>query len=97
MAVNETSALELVKARLTRLTGDTSLDFYLQPRIRATIVKLTMEGLRLDDSDRALMLVVDQAVWDYQNRDKPGPEPLWLRKEKLEYWLCLRQGEGGGT
>lgn len=97
MAVNETSALELVKARLTRLTGDTSLDFYLQPRIRATIEKLTKEGLQLDDSDRALMLVVDQAVWDYQNRDNPGPEPLWLRKEKREYWLCLRQGEGGGT
>ena len=44
MAVNETSALELVKARLTRLTGDTSLDFYLQPRIRATIGKLTKKA-----------------------------------------------------
>ena len=39
------------------------------------------------------MLVVDTTVYQYQNRDKPGGMPEWLRLRRRERWLR----EAGGT
>ena len=84
---NLETALGLVKARLNRLAGDTSLDTYLQARISAAVQSLENTGITLTDSQEDLMLVVDVAVWQYQNRDKPGSMPEWLRLERRERWF----------
>ena len=84
---NLETALGLVKARLNRLAGDTSLGTYLQARISAAVQSLEDTGITLTDSQEDLMLVVDVAVWQYQNRDKPGSMPEWLRLERRERWF----------
>lgn len=87
MAVNTSTALALMKARLNRLSTDTALDAYLTARINAAEKELTGIGISLTDSTSDLMLVVDLAVWQYQNRDKPGGMPDWLRLRRRERWL----------
>lgn len=87
MAVNEVTALELVKARLNRLQSDTSLDKYFQSRVRAAMEYLEGIGIQLTDSQEDLMLIVDMAVWQYQNRDNPGAMPEWLRLHRRERWI----------
>lgn len=87
MAVNETTALSLVKARLNRLQSDTSLDEYLQARVTAAAQELQDIGIDLNNSTEDLMLVVDFTVWKYQNRDNPGAMPDWLRLTRRERWL----------
>ena len=87
MVVNTTTALSLVKARLNRLDSDTTLDTYFQARIDAVIADLTATGIELDSSQRDLMLVVDMAVWDYQNRDHKSGMPEWLRLKRRERWI----------
>ena len=87
MGVNHETALSLMKARLNRLANDTSLDQYFTARITAAETQLTEIGIDLTDSDDDLLLVVDLAVWQYQNRDKPGGMPDWLRLRRRERWL----------
>lgn len=84
-AVNESTALDMVKVRLNRL--DTSLDAYLAARITAAVEQLEGIGITLTDSTDDLMLVTDMAVWQYQNRDNPGAMPDWLRLRRRERWL----------
>ena len=91
MAVNESTALQLVKARLNRLQSDTSLDTYLQTRISAAVQELTRIGIDLTGDNDDLMLVTDYTVWAYQNRDNPGGMPEWLRLRRRERWL---RGDG---
>ena len=86
-AVNESLALDLVKARLNRLPGDTSLDEYLTARIGAAVQELTRVGIVPTESTEDLILVVDYAVWQYQNRDNPGSMPEWLKLRRRERWL----------
>ena len=86
-AVNESTALDLVKARLNRLPGDTSLDTYLAARIEAAIQELTRIGIDLTGDSDDLMLVVDYTVHQYQNRDITGSMPEWLRLRRRERWL----------
>ena len=86
-AVDTNLALSLVKARLNRLQGDTSLDAYFQARVTAAIQTLTKNGITLTGNEDDLMLVVDYAVWEYQNRDKPGSMPEWLRLKRRERWI----------
>ena len=87
MSVNSRDALALVKLRLNRLPADTSLDNYLGYRVDAAIEYLTGIGIDLTDSNEDLLLVVDFTVWQYQNRDKPGTIPEWLRLQRRERWL----------
>lgn len=87
MAVNTETALTLVKTRLNRLPGDTSLDEYLAKRIDAAIGEIEATGIVLTDSVADLMLVVDYTVWAYSNRDKPGGMPDWLRLRRRERWV----------
>ncbi len=93
-AVDEAVALDLVKVRLNRLQSDTSLDEYCQARISAAADYLEGIGIRLDESQEDLMLLVDFTVWQYQNRDQGGSMPEWLRLQRRERWL--RSGGGGG-
>ena len=89
-AVDNTQALSLVKARLNRLSTDTTLDTYLTARIMAAEQAIEATGIVLTASVADLMLVVDYTVWEYQNRDKPGSMPDWLRLRRRERWV--RQG-----
>lgn len=91
-AVDNTQALSLVKARLNRLSTDTTLDVYLTARIMAAEQALEATGIVLTTSVADLMLVVDYTVWEYQNRDKPGSMPDWLRLRRRERWV--QQGVG---
>ena len=91
--MNTETVLGLVKARLNRLASDTTLDEYLSQRILAAIDELTGIGINLGDTVEDMMLVVDTTVYQYQNRDKPGGMPEWLRLRRRERWLR----EAGGT
>lgn len=91
-AVDNTQALSLVKARLNRLPGDTTLDGYLTARIMAAEQAIEATGIVLTTSVADLMLVVDYTIWEYQNRDKPGSMPDWLRLRRRERWV--QQGVG---
>lgn len=91
-AVNTETALSLVKARLNRLPTDTTLDDYLTARINAAVQELESTGIVLTDSSEDMLLVVDYTVWAYQNRDKPGSMPDWLRLRRRERWI--HQGAG---
>ena len=85
------AALSLVKSRLNRLASDTSLDEYLTARITAAEKELEAIGIHLSaDAPDDLMLLVDYTVWQYQNRDKPGGMPDWLRLKRRERWLRER-------
>ena len=86
-AIDTGSALALVKARLNRLQSDTSLDEYLNARINSAVQELEGTGIKLEDNQEDLMLVVDYTVWQYQNRDNPGAMPDWLRLRRRERWL----------
>lgn len=87
MSVNAETALSLLKARLNRLESDTSLDDYFRSRIAGATQELESIGIHLNDSTEDLMLVVDYSVWQYQNRDKPGNMPEWLRLRRRERWV----------
>lgn len=90
MAININTALALVKARLNRLEGDTSLDAYLTARIRAAEQELEGTGIQTLGNEEDLMDVVDLAVFHYQSRDKQTGLPDWLRMRLRNRWL--RQG-----
>ena len=92
-ALDELQALALVKTRLNRLPGDTTLDDYFLMRIKAAAQALEKTGIILTESVNDLMLVVDYTVWEYQNRDKPGAMPDWLRLRRRERWLQQRRPE----
>lgn len=88
--INQESALTLVKARLNRLAGDTTIDSYLQQRIQAAEAKLNgMMKVPLQDNIEDLMLLVDYTVWHYQSRDKASGEPEWLRVILRERFLKM--------
>lgn len=92
--VDEIQALLLMKTRLNRPAADTSLDSYLGFRISAAVEKLNaMMPEKLTDSMADLMLVVDYAVWQYQDRDKNIGDPAWLRQRLRERHLQ----RGGGS
>ena len=42
----------------------------------------------MTESADDMMLLVDYTVWQYQNRDKPGDMPDWLRLDRRERWLA---------
>lgn len=82
------TALGLLKQRLNR--ADDALEEYWRARIDAAAGQLEDIGITLTDSVADVMLVTDYAVWQYQNRDKPGNMPEWLRLARRERWLNNR-------
>ena len=97
MSVNTRDALALVKHRLNRMPGDTSLDTYLGYRIDAVIEEIEGTGIILDDGPEDLLFVVDTTVWEYQNRDSGAGMPEWLRLRRRERWLQQHQREADGN
>lgn len=94
MAVDQATALSLMKARLNMLSSNTSLDTYLTARIAAAEAELHNQGVEsLGFFDDDTLFVVDFAVWQYQNRDKPGGMPDWLRLKRRERWLRMKEAQ----
>ncbi len=87
MSYNAETALGLMRTRLNRLPGDTSLDSYFRARLDAAAQELTGNGIELTDTVEDTMLVVDVAVWQYSNRDSAAGMPPWLRLRRRERWL----------
>lgn len=90
MAFDVNVALLLVKQRKDMLTGINQRDDYMMMRIKAVVSELERTGIHLTDSIDDLLLVVDMAVWQYNNRDQSGAEPEWLRQRRRERWLADR-------
>ena len=88
-AVNEVTALQMVKARLNR--NDSNLDEYLAARITAAVTDLEKTGIVITDSVADMMLVVDYTCWAYANRDAQTGIPEWLKKRRRERWLNERR------
>jgi hypothetical protein len=88
-----TQALTLVKTRLNRASGDTSLDTYLAKVIEAAELEIERMGINLQDDADDLMTLVDFAVWRYQNRDQAGERPQWLRYRLKSRWLSMKGRE----
>ena len=86
--MNIADVLSLVKIRLNRPPGDTALDEYFTRRIEAAIARLEKTGIHLTGGVDDVMFLVDYTAWQYQNRDKPGNMPDWLRLERRERWLA---------
>lgn len=98
MAFDHNQALKLMKQRKDMLPGLTQRDEYMTARIKAVCAELKRKGIHLTDSVDDLMLVVDMAVWQYNNRDQSGAEPEWLRCRIRERWLSDRsQGAEEGS
>lgn len=98
MALNTATVLLLVKTRLNRLAGDTSLDDYLTARINGAAAELANVGVTIDTDDTSLTLfLVDYVVWQYQCRDDSGAMPDWLRLRRRELWLKQNTQHGGET
>jgi hypothetical protein len=92
MAHTPEMVLGIVKARLNRLASDTSLDIYLTQRIQAADSELERTGIRLQANDvEDQVFLADYVAWQYQNRDKPGSMPEWLKLRRRERWLQQRQ------
>lgn len=90
---NLENALTLMKSRLNRLSTDTSLDETFTIRLQGAQEELNrMFRQDLTDSTADLILLVDYTVWGYQNRDKSGAMPDWLRLKLRERFL-----KGGGS
>lgn len=80
-------ALALMKTRLNRTPGETALDDYLMARLEAAEKTFAKQGIRLGDGMDDVLLLVDKAVFDYQNRDKQQGEPDWLRARRRGRWM----------
>lgn len=97
MAYAPATVLSIVKARLNRLATDTSMDDYLLSRIEAADGELARTGIKLTDETRDAVLLADYTVWQYQNRDKPGGMPDWLRLARRERFLQQREDDADAT
>lgn len=87
MTYDAQTALSLMKTRLNRMADDTRLDAYWSARLEGTAGELAKNGIVLTQSAADTMLLVDAAVWQYQNRDKAAGMPEWLRLRRRERWI----------
>ncbi len=91
MAINMETAVSMFKQRKDMLTGITQRDEYIDMRIKAVISELESKGIHLVNTESDLMLVVDMAVWQYNNRDNMAAQPMWLTLARRERWLNDRK------
>ena len=87
MGINVDTAIAMVKQRKDMLQTANPKDAYIDMRVRETIGELQDMGIHLVDTPQDMMLVVDIAVWKYNNRDKSHAEPQWLRDAKNTRWI----------
>lgn len=82
------TVLRLVRARKNRMADDTSQDEVFGLCIRGAHAKLLDMGIRLDETDPGdTLMLVDYAVWRYNNRDNKDAEPMWLKEDIKNRWL----------
>lgn len=79
------TAMKLLKVRIDR--AGNLRDEYLIARIDGAIEQLAGNGIHLTDFTGDVMLLVDYAAWQYNNRDKTGGMPDWLKLMRRERWL----------
>lgn len=87
MGINVDMAVAMVKQRKDMLQTANPKDLYIEMRVKETIGELRDMGIHLVDAPQDMMLVVDIAVWKYNNRDKSQAEPQWLRDAKNTRWI----------
>lgn len=92
MAIDNHTALKLMKARLNRLQNDISLDEYFEARIEAAAAEIESRGIALTDGCDDMLLVVDYAVYQYQNRDKAEDHPAWLEHRLRQRYFAQEVG-----
>lgn len=91
MAINVETAVALVKQRKDMMPGISQRDEYIEMRVKSVISELEGKGIHLVDTESDLMLVVDMAVWQYNNRDNMAAPPMWLTLARRERWLNDRK------
>lgn len=91
MPIDIQTAVLMVKQRKDMLTGIHQRDEYITARVKSVIAELESAGIHLVDTPDDLMLVVDEAVWQYNNRDQGGAVPDWLRMRRRERWMKDRK------
>lgn len=87
MAINIETAIAMVKQRKDMMPGISKRDEYISARVKSVVNELESKGIHLVDNEADLMMVVDEAVWQYNNRDQSGAVPEWLRLRRRERWL----------
>ena len=93
MALSEDAkrqALSLMKTRLNRMPGESALDEYFVARLDAAEREMARQGIKLTDGMDDVLLLVNKAVFDYQNRDKMQGQPDWLKAKLRGRWLNER-------
>lgn len=91
MAIDIERAAALFKQRKDMMQGINQRDEYIEARIKAATEELESKGIHLVDTGADMMLLVDVAVWQYNNRDNPGGMPEWLKQARRERWLNDRK------
>lgn len=91
MAINVETAVALAKQRKDMMPGISQRDEYIEMRVKSVISELEGKGIHLVDTESDLMLVVDMAVWQYNNRDNMDAQPMWLTLARRERWLNDRK------
>ena len=79
-----------MKTRLNRMPGESALDEYFAARLDAAEREMARQGIKLTDGMDDVLLLVDKAVFDYQNRDKMQSQPDWLKAKLRGRWLNER-------
>lgn len=90
MAVSENGkkqALALMKYRRNRLQSDTTVDEPYMFRLNAVEEELGRKGIHLTDSAADISMLVDEAVFAEQNRDKQTGTPEWLNEIRRDRWM----------
>jgi hypothetical protein len=82
--MDEETMLRLLKADLQRQGSIPGDEEYLAQLLRAAKANLTRQGLREDQSADYYQLVVSTAAWLYRKRANGEPEPLFLRRMRLD-------------
>lgn len=98
MGYTTDTVLSMVRDRLDYAPGFTARDGQLRNRIDGVIRELERKGIRVIHEGKAdiaeiddVMLVVDMAVWQQNNRDKAESDPPWLRQRLRDRWLSERR------
>lgn len=95
MMPNMEIAYQMLLARLDRAGTQPpeALAVYLRKRLDSAVTQLESAGIVLADTPQDLMLIVDLAAWQEQNRDNSSGTPNWLRTQIRNRWIQQREAE----
>lgn len=94
-------ALRMFKYRKNELPTNTAMDEWYNMRLAAALEWLeAKKGIVLcaDESHPDdLLLLVDVAVWQHDNRDNPAGEPAWLANRLLDGFVATSAAKRDGV